>query len=84
MNKFAKLYETEVGQILVTIDSDADGEPCVSYQFTPENLGVCRVGIGFKDTAEGWDSADKHFSSVNEESALETVTAALKTTFKFK
>jgi len=77
---FAKLYETEVGQILVKLDDGDDG-PEVRYFFQPEGLGVCSVAVNFKDSDEdtAWDNADTVFDGCTEESSLEMVKSVLET-----
>jgi hypothetical protein len=79
MEKFAKLFDTEdLGQILVKIDSGENDGAEVRYFFTPPNMGVCSIAIGFKDNLSGWDSADKAFEKVDENSAREMIQDVLK------
>ena len=68
---FAKIYETEVGQILVKIDSAEDGESEaeVRIYFEPEGAGVCSVAYNYTD----WDSAEEAFDLANEETCLSIV-----------
>jgi hypothetical protein len=77
---FAKLYETDLGQILVKLDSGDDG-PEVRYFFQPEGLGVCSVSANFKDLDEdtAWDNADCLFDDCTEESAFKVVKLILET-----
>lgn len=68
---FAKLYEPEKGQqILVKLDAGDEG-PEVRFYCQPEGLGVCSHAIGWDDTDEGWAEAEKAFSDITEETALE-------------
>mgnify|MGYP003656373983 FL=1 len=46
MIKFAKLYETRLGQILVKQDDGENGAEVKIY-FTHENLGVCSAGLNW-------------------------------------
>jgi hypothetical protein len=75
---FAKLYETEVGQILVMLDSGDNG-PEVQYHFEPKGLGVCNLSINFKDDDEdtAWDKVEKIFEACTQESAEEIVGGVL-------
>ena len=72
---FAKLYETtEVGQVLVMLDSSNDeAVPEVKFYFEPPELGVCSVGLKFEDSDSGWDKAEKCFSDIDEEKAINVV-----------
>ena len=69
---FAKLYETELGQILVKQDEGDDG-PEIRFFFRPEGLGVCSFALMFTDDDEGWDAADASFEKIDESSALDAV-----------
>lgn len=75
---FVKLFETEVGQILVKIDDGEDG-PEVRYYFEPEGLGVCSMALNFKDSDEGdaWDKADKAFALIDKDQAISLVKSLL-------
>jgi hypothetical protein len=76
---FAKLYETEVGQILVKMDSNEEYAPEVRFYFEPQGLGVCSLATSFKDNAEGWDNQEKYFNEMSKEQATSIVKATLKT-----
>ena len=76
MNKFAKLYEDESGQVLVKLDSDDTGSPEVRFFFQPAKLGVCSFAYTWGgDTDESWDKSEEFFESIDEKKALETVKA---------
>lgn len=70
---FAKLYETPIGQILVKLDEDSDGNPEVRFYFQPEGLGVCSFSLGYDDDDEGWQFAENAFSEMTEEKAFRYV-----------
>jgi hypothetical protein len=65
---FAKLYETEIGQVLVKKDEGDEG-PEVRFFFTHEGFGVCSVAIEFSDDEAGWEKCDIAFEKVDEEMA---------------
>lgn len=68
---FAKLYEPVEGQqILVKLEAGDDG-PEVRFYYEPEGFGVCSHAIGWADTDEGWAEAEKTFSEITEETAVE-------------
>ena len=71
---FAKLYETEVGQILVKIDED-DCVPECRIFFQPEGFGVCSTALTWKDLSEDeqWDNVDKTFNGLGEEECVKIV-----------
>ena len=68
---FAKLYETDKGQILCKIDTGESDKPEIRYFFEPNGLGVCSVAMTFEDdeTGDAWERADKAFEDVSEQSA---------------
>tara|TARA_R110000851_G_C12840540_1_gene541700 strand:+ start:179 stop:421 length:243 start_codon:yes stop_codon:yes gene_type:complete len=74
---FAKLYETELGQILVKLDEGDDG-PEARYYFVPKDLGVCSVAVNFKGE-DDWEKADRYFKTITEEKALSVVKGVLET-----
>jgi len=71
---FAKLYETELGQILVKVDSGENSEPEVRIFFEPEGLGVCSTAFTFKgEEEEQWERADEAFEKLTEHMCVELV-----------
>jgi hypothetical protein len=65
MNNFAKLIETERGQVLAKLDSGDDG-PEVRVFFNPEveGIGVCSMAFNFKD--EDHKKAKKLFDELTD------------------
>lgn len=79
MSEFAKLYETELGQILIIFDSNDDYKPSITAWFTPKGLGVCKLGVnGFPDTDKGWEDAESLFNGIDQNKAFNIVSAAIK------
>ena len=70
---FAKLYETNIGQILVKTDTNEDGCPEVRIYFEPDGFGVCSQAVTFTDDDSGWDNRQKYFDLVGEEEAVKVV-----------
>lgn len=66
---FAKLYETDRGQILITRDEDDEGKPAVKCQVQPAGMGVCAVCATYKDDDRGQALADSIFEAMNLEGA---------------
>ena len=67
---FAKIYERPVfGQMLLKIDAGEDGKPEVRWHLKPPGLGVCSFALGFDDTEEGWDAAERTFATLGEDDA---------------
>ena len=76
---FAKLYETDRGQILVKFDTDNDEcAPEVRFYFEPEGLGVCSTSVIFSDDDSGWDKCEKFFNRVDEVEALDVINKMLE------
>lgn len=60
MEKFAKLFEDEkYGQIVVLLDTDDEGDPCVRFMTQPSGLGVCAAGISFHEHDDAQATFDK-------------------------
>lgn len=78
---FAKLYETNFGQILVKADTDEDGRPEVRFYFEPDGFGICNQAASFHDNDEGWDNQQKYFDSVDEAVATKLVEDSLNRLF---
>lgn len=74
---FAKLYGTQKYQVLVMLESDDEGCPCVRFSTKPEGLGICSFHISFKDTDEGLDAAEQFFNEISEKKAREIISSAL-------
>lgn len=73
MNKpFAKLFDTERGQILVKIDQSDEGDPEIRFFTSPPGLGVgvCSAALTFEDSESGWEKAEQAFEKVDMEMAL--------------
>ncbi len=70
---FAKLFDTKIGQILVTLDNGEEG-PEVKFQFKPKGFGVCSFSMKF-DAAhdDAWDRAEFAFERVDEKRATDFV-----------
>lgn len=77
--KFAKLFETDIGQIVVLNHQDSDGNPALVFMFMSdlEGLGVCQVAIGFDDSEEGEAKRDTAFDALTEEMARSIVSKQL-------
>lgn len=78
MNKdFCKIYETDLGQILVINDTDEACDPCIKILFSPPNLGICTVTMGFSTETdslyEACDKADKGFAMLTKDDVFSIV-----------
>jgi hypothetical protein len=73
---FAKLFDTDIGQVLVKIDSAQEErfEAEVRIYFEPKGFGVCNTAFSFSD----WDAAEAAFELVDACKALEIVTPFIK------
>lgn len=73
---FAKLFDTEIGQVLVKIDVNDEYFPEVRFYFKPEGLGLCSVALEYKDEDDidsAWSKAEFNFNKIDESSALKMV-----------
>ena len=68
---FAKIFDTEKGQILAVIQGGEKAEPEVRLSCKPEGMGVCQSAIVFDDSDEGWKNADSLFDSLDEKKVLD-------------
>jgi len=74
IRRFAKLFETNLGQILVLRRSGDDG-PEITIFFNPgvEGAGLCRIDINFPDSEEGETAADFGFDLIDEDKVAKAV-----------
>ena len=72
MTKFAKLYETERGQVLVMRDTDDDYKPALKFFFYvgTESIGMSAFVMSFSDDESGEEKADTAFNNVDQELAI--------------
>ena len=71
---FAKMFQTELGQVVVMLQADDDGAPEVRVFMKPEDMGVCSTAFGYSDDDAGQASADGGFAKFD----LAMATACLK------
>jgi len=78
MKPFAKLYETERGQVLVMRQSSDEG-PEIAFHFYPgvDGLGLCQFRIGYTDDDDGESKADTAFEEITQERAVSMVREAM-------
>ncbi len=69
MKIFAKLFETELGQILVKKDTNEEDDSEIRFYFTANGLGVCSSAYTYKNE----DSAINFFENITKESATSAV-----------
>lgn len=62
---FAKLYETDIGQILAVKDTTDNGEPVIRFRFDVEGFGACAVSMEFVDTDTGWEMRNEGFDALD-------------------
>ena len=72
--KFAKLYETSVGQILVVLRRGDEGhEITFTFDMEPYGLGLCEVKVGYSDSDADGDKAQSMFDWITEAYASSVV-----------
>jgi nitrate reductase NapAB chaperone NapD len=67
---FAKIFNTEKGQILAVMDTNDNGDPAITVSASPSGLGVCSSALVFHDSDEGYEQQEKAFSDMTEDVAL--------------
>lgn len=72
-NDFCKVFDTELGQVVVMKDTNDEGNPCLCFYAEPSHLGVSCVRLSFKDNDEGYNALDVTFDNVTKEKALTAV-----------
>lgn len=75
MDKFAKIFDTERGQVVAMIKSnDDDGRPELRFFVKPSNgLDVCSLAFSYADSDSGWNKAEKAFEECDEALALKAM-----------
>lgn len=73
MKNFAKLFESDRGQLLALRCANENDAPCIRIMAEPENFGLCEVAINFSDTDAGYASAQKALDSMSVEAALKAL-----------
>jgi hypothetical protein len=67
---FAKLFERPgYGQVLAKLDADDAGAPELRWYAKPPGMGVCSFALGFGDSDEGWDAAERAFERAGDDEA---------------
>lgn len=71
MNSFAKLFDTERGQVVALRHQDSDGSPAVVFMFDPgvDGLALCSIALAFDDNELGEEKRDAAFDAITEETA---------------
>lgn len=56
---FARLFGDGENQVVVMVDTNDDGKPCVKTTFDPQHelLGLTSFNITFRDSDDGWKAA---------------------------
>lgn len=71
---FAKLFDTELGQILVKLGEDEHVEIRVYFEPAELDLGVCESALLFKGEDDvAWDKAEAAFEKFDAEFATQFV-----------
>lgn len=70
---FAKIFNTQYGQVLVVADADANNVPQVTTTFWQVDLGLVSTSTKFTDDEDGWDAQELHFAAVTSDYAERTV-----------
>lgn len=75
---FAKVHDTEFGQVLVFVDTNDSDLPAVCIAAHLETGEIVKMHIGgWKDTDAGWAQAKKAFDMMDGDAALNFVVKVL-------
>jgi hypothetical protein len=77
LTNFAKIFETETGQILVYLDLDDDQEPCITVSVKPDGFGVCSIKMSYTSGA-GEDMSYMAFSKFSASKAEQIANGILE------
>jgi hypothetical protein len=81
---FSKIYETEIGQILIIKVKDTNN-PSIKVYFEPEGLGICHFGVEMPDNTDiNLDKIDSLFDQFTKEVIVEKVKEVISGTEKEK
>lgn len=59
---FAKMFDTQYGQVVAMLQEDDDGDPEIRFYAKPEGFGVCSIAFGYSDD---WGRAEENFSKID-------------------
>lgn len=59
---FAKMFDTEYGQVVSMLQADDDGDPEIRFYAKPDGFGVCSIAFGYSGN---WDRAEENFSKID-------------------
>ena len=81
---FGKIFEVDgVGQVLVKLGADDNGNPELRWYAEMPGLGVCEIAVEFKDTEQGWNEAETAFEKADQAAAKAASGSLLKLTKEF-
>jgi len=75
-HKFAKMFDTNIGQIVVIAQDTKAGDPELRFFFKPGALSVCTVALSFPGDG-GEEERDVAFDITDAERAQQVVTGVL-------
>lgn len=59
---FAKMFDTEHGQVVVMLQPDDGGDPEVRFYSKPDGFDVCSMAFGYSGN---WDRAEEGFAKID-------------------
>lgn len=65
---WVKVFDVVGGQVLFMLDQNDEGEPTVMQKTLVDGVSI-GIGMGFKDTDEGYEQRDEYFSKIDQEIA---------------
>lgn len=67
---FAKLFDTQDGQILAIRDDDDEGAPIITVMFEPKNGIKAEVSVGYANADSAEEQRDQAFDALSLEAVV--------------
>ena len=79
MKPFAKLFETDRGQIVAMTEIGDGDRPAIRFYFDPdvEELSICQVALSFPDSDRGEAMAAEALAGMTAERALAAISSTI-------
>lgn len=68
--EFAKVFDTDRGQVVVIMSADDEGCPSLHAYAWPPLLGVCKAVVSYEDSDQGWNESEEAFETLDKDKAM--------------
>lgn len=73
-----KLFETDIGQLIVELDENHYGEPTINIHVDHKLFGVHELTYTFSDNDHGWELQEETFARIDKQKAYEIVVHSME------